>query len=124
MLRILIFVLFILLSGGFAAKAQTQPNSRNNTPTGSDSKFSFSEGSAQKKKKKKWWQKKNSAFQYNKKVEEYHERVDAAVAKNKKMSKEMEKPQYSDASYFGHKRPPRKNPVGKKKYCKECGIVH
>jgi hypothetical protein len=107
----------------FHASAQSQPNSRNNTPTSADSKLNFSEGT-QKKKKRRWWQKKNPAFRYNQKVEEYQERVEDAVARNKKMSKEMEKPQYSDPTYFGHRRPPKKNPVGKKKYCKECGIVH
>lgn len=77
-----------------------------------------------KSKKKKWWQKKNKAFQYNRKVREYEDRVEDAVARNQKMAKEMQKPQYSDKMYFGHKRPPKKNPVGKKKFCKECGIVH
>ena len=40
------------------------------------------------------------------------------------MAKEMEKPQYSDPTYFGHKKPPKKRPVGKKKFCKECGMSH
>ncbi|UXP32453.1 hypothetical protein N6H18_00490 [Reichenbachiella agarivorans] len=44
--------------------------------------------------------------------------------KYKKQAKEMEKPQYSDPSYFGHKKPPKKRPLGKRKMCKECGIVH
>ena len=37
---------------------------------------------------------------------------------------EMEKPQYSDPSYFGHKKKPKKRPPGKKKFCKECGMYH
>ena len=32
--------------------------------------------------------------------------------------------QYSDPEYFGHKRPPRKRPVSKMKFCKVCGIRH
>ncbi len=34
------------------------------------------------------------------------------------------KPQYNNPMYFGHKRPPKKNPVGKRKYCKECLMWH
>lgn len=55
---------------------------------------------------------------------EYDERMEANAKKHKKMAKEMEKPQYSDASYFGHKNKPKKHRVGKKKFCKECGMVH
>ncbi|MCY4418368.1 MAG: hypothetical protein OXB93_00780 [Cytophagales bacterium] len=33
-------------------------------------------------------------------------------------------PRYTDPEYFGHKKKPEKRPVGKKKYCEECGIVH
>jgi len=47
------------------------------------------------------------------------------VAKEKrKMQKEMEKPQYSNPTYFGHKKPPKKRPLHKRKFCDECGIVH
>ena len=47
------------------------------------------------------------------------------VAKDKKKSvKILKKPQYSDKSYFGHKRPPKKRPLAKRKLCKACGIVH
>ncbi|MCS7005081.1 MAG: hypothetical protein NZM38_07120 [Cytophagales bacterium] len=41
-----------------------------------------------------------------------------------KMEYEMEKPQYKDPTYFGHKRKPKKRPPGKQKYCKECGMKH
>lgn len=58
------------------------------------------------------------------KVEEYHKRMKANEKKYKKMAKQMEKPQYSDPTYFGHKRKPKKRPPGKQKFCKECGIKH
>ena len=61
---------------------------------------------------------------YNRLVSEYEERMIANVKKYKVMARKMEKPQYSDPSYFGHKRKPKKRPVGKRKYCKECEIVH
>jgi len=41
-----------------------------------------------------------------------------------KMEYEMEKPQYKDPLYFGHKKKPKKRPPGKQKYCKECGMKH
>ncbi len=41
-----------------------------------------------------------------------------------KMQKEMKKPQYYNPLYFGHKKPPKKRKTGKRKFCKECAIVH
>lgn len=55
---------------------------------------------------------------------EYYERMEANARKYEKMAKDMEKPQYSDPSYFGHKKKPKKHRVGKKKFCKECRIRH
>lgn len=34
------------------------------------------------------------------------------------------KPQYSNPEYYGHRRKPKIRPVGKRRLCKECGIVH
>lgn len=61
---------------------------------------------------------------FNQKVKEYEERMEADAKKYKKMAKLLKKPQYSDPSYFGHKHKPKKHRPGKRKYCKECGIVH
>lgn len=61
---------------------------------------------------------------YDRLVEEYEQRMKANVRKHKKVAKELTKPQYSDFSYFGHKRKPKKRPVGKRKFCQECEIVH
>jgi hypothetical protein len=55
---------------------------------------------------------------------EARERMIANAKKHEKMAKEMEKPQYSDPSYFGHKNPPKKRKPGKKKFCKECRLRH
>ena len=75
-------------------------------------------------KSKKSNKKKNVSFQPGKAKEEYEKRViEVAKAKAKK-NKEMKKPQYSDKTYFGHRKPPIKNPPGEKKYCKECGMWH
>lgn len=35
-----------------------------------------------------------------------------------------EDPAYNDATYFGHKKKPKKRPPGKRKLCKECKMVH
>lgn len=42
----------------------------------------------------------------------------------RRMARIMNKPQYRDHAYFGHKRKPKIRPVGKRKFCSECGIVH
>lgn len=57
-------------------------------------------------------------------VKEYEDRMEANAKRYKKEAKLAEKPQYSDPSYFGHKKKPKKRPVGKRKFCKECQIVH
>jgi hypothetical protein len=61
---------------------------------------------------------------YDRLVVEYQKRMKANVKKRDVMARKMEKPQYSDPTYFGHKRKPKKRPVGKRKFCKECEIVH
>lgn len=55
---------------------------------------------------------------------EYYERVEALGKTRRKNEKMLMTPQYSDPSYFGHKRPPKKRPANKMKFCKECGIRH
>lgn len=68
--------------------------------------------------------KKKTPYSFDEKIEEYEELMEANAKKYRKRAKEMEKPQYSDPTYFGHKKKPKKRPPGKKKFCKECGIVH
>jgi hypothetical protein len=55
---------------------------------------------------------------------EFQARMKAVAKEMAKRDRMMSKPQYSDPSYFGHKRPPKKRPVGKRKFCKECEMVH
>ena len=54
----------------------------------------------------------------------YNSSVDEARERRKKLKKEMKKKRYTDPSYFGHKRKPKIRPRGKRRLCKECGIVH
>ena len=56
--------------------------------------------------------------------QEYYERVAAVAKAREKTARIMEKPQYSDPMYFGHKRKPKKRPPHKMRLCKECGIRH
>ena len=61
---------------------------------------------------------------YDRLIVEYEKRMKSNVKKYTVMARKMEKPQYSDPSYFGHKHKPKIRAVGKRKYCKECEIVH
>ncbi len=56
--------------------------------------------------------------------EVFRKRLKKVFREKAKMERKMEKPQYSDPSYFGHKRKPKKRANGKKKFCKECGLTH
>lgn len=56
--------------------------------------------------------------------EEFYERMADLEKTRRKNERLMEKPQYSDPLYFGHKRPPKKRKPSKMKFCKECGIRH
>ncbi len=58
------------------------------------------------------------------KIQEYEDRQEANAKRYREQAKEMEKPRYSDPSYFGHKNKPKKRAPGKKKFCKQCGISH
>ena len=73
--------------------------------------------------------KKKSAYpSYNitreQKIKEFEDRMKANAKAEKKKRKQMRKPQYSDRSYFGHKRKPKMRKRKNRKFCKECGIVH
>ncbi len=121
MKRINWFVLIALLCFSFVGYAQ------NSRETGSEKKVSseadrYATHSMNRKKSKK----SNHSYLgvYDQKIREFEARMEAAVKNKKIAEREMKKPQYSDPSYFGHKRKPKKRPPDKKKYCKECGLYH
>lgn len=70
------------------------------------------------------WFKKKPKGKYERLVDEYYDRMEQNAKEARKKEKEMQKPQYSDPLYFGHKKKPKKRPPGKMKYCKVCGIKH
>ncbi|MCE2934786.1 MAG: hypothetical protein ACK5V5_13570 [Cyclobacteriaceae bacterium] len=57
-------------------------------------------------------------------VYEYYARVEEAARQKQRMLRKMDRPQFSDPSYFGHRRAPKKHPPHKKRFCRECGIRH
>ena len=86
------------------------------------------EQTAIQKKDMKKKGKKSYRAMFNKKMDqkirEYEERMEQNAKDDKKERRLMKKPQYSDPSYFGHKRKPKKREPGKRKFCKECSIWH
>lgn len=56
--------------------------------------------------------------------EKFYERREDVAKAYRKYDREMDKPQYSDPAYFGHKRMPKKRKPSKMKFCNECGIRH
>ncbi len=81
--------------------------------------------SSTKKKKFSLFKKKQSPYKNDAILRaEFEQRMKDNKKRNKKEARLAQKPQYSDPSYFGHKKPPKKRPPGKKKFCKECHIVH
>ncbi len=122
-LKLQLVIVFVTLSWSVA-----QAQSKKKDTTKEEKRIEYDRGatyeieSSKKVKKKK--AKYSLAGEYDKKVEEFDKRMEENAKKYKKMAKEMEKPQYSDPTYFGHKKKPKKRPPGKKKFCKECGMYH
>ncbi len=114
----LITLLFIIIS--FFAQAQ---DSRT-VATNSSKTKSFAVYLSQSQKRIDAFNNHPINLYYDQLIVEYQDRMKANVKRHKVIARKMRKPQYSDPSYFGHKRKPKKREVGKRKYCKECEIVH
>jgi hypothetical protein len=131
-ISLLVFLLLSLAAITTFGQTTTKKNTGKKKASTQDNAFSPSEeGSAvvaPNKKSKKAKKKKSAHEQYEitmeQKVLEFQDRMEANAKAYKKQQKEMQKPQYSDPSYFGHKRKPKIRKVSKRKFCKECGIVH
>ena len=58
----------------------------------------------------------------------FRKRVSLAYKENAKTERKAEKVKIKEAkkgeSFYGHKRPPKKRPPGKQKFCKICKIKH
>jgi hypothetical protein len=118
------FILFLLLLAAQSAVAQSKKeNSKepetNGQPSSLTPNYSEKARTTEKTKRKRSTRK----VTYDAR-DKFYDRMEQVSKDNRKAEKEMQKPQYSDPSYFGHKRPPKRRPAGKLKYCKECGLRH
>jgi hypothetical protein len=114
-----IFIIYTLFSG-FSLFAQDSRNAGNSPQIKTSFKTEYNKVLARLEK----FNNHPYNLYYDRLIVEYEERMKENVRKYRKIARLMKKPQYSDPSYFGHKRKPKKRPVGKRKYCKECEIVH
>ena len=116
MLRITITIFSLVFSFGLMA----QSSKTNTQPAGQPSSVEpyYPKEQYQPKKVKR-----TGKPTYNAR-DKFYDRMEQVAKANRKAEKELQKPQYSDPSYFGHKRPPKRRPHGKTKYCKECGLKH
>lgn len=108
------------LNHGQSSYSQAGPSSRN----AEDSRSAATSGAEQRRTMKKKGKRAAQGKTHADLVKESEERMEANAKRYRREAKLAQKPQYSDPSYFGHKKKPKKRPVGKRKFCKECGIVH
>ena len=118
-----LLILFFSLVAGFS-HAQSSRKKSNESKKVQELDRGATYSIDQKKSKKKKKSKYSISKQLDQRFKEYEKRMPATDKKYAKMEKEMKKPQYSDPSYFGHKKKPKKRRPGKKKFCKECQMVH
>lgn len=119
--RLIVLLVLITCSISFAQSEKKKSKQKNDTQEiDRGATYSVESSKAKKKKKTKY----SISKDFDNKVEEYEKRMVTNARRNEKIAKKMEKPQYSDPSYFGHKKKPKKRPQGKKKFCKECQMFH
>ncbi|MGF1635618.1 MAG: hypothetical protein ACFCUU_00995 [Cyclobacteriaceae bacterium] len=125
MYKFVLCLFFVFISFTVFGQSKPDKNRRNNTSyePGAYEGRGATYDAAAKQSAKTSKGKKNASFR-DKKVAEFEQLQKKNKKKYIKMQREMEKPQYSDPSYFGHKKTPKKRPPGKKKLCKECGLWH
>ena len=118
-------VIVIIISGFFISHSLVAQDSRAvGSASNSKNSVAFNISSKQAAELLEVYQNHPFTIYYDNLIVEYEKRMRANVHKYKVMARKMKKPQYSDPSYFGHKRKPKKRAVGKRKYCDECEIVH
>ncbi len=69
------------------------------------------------------FKKKNNSPKSNE-VVAFRARLQKVYKQKAKEAKLADKKRYKDPTYFGHKKKPKKRPVGKQKFCKTCRIKH
>jgi len=123
-MRLLLLVLLLgVTSVGYAQSSKKKKKNSSPEQASPTSIDPNSSSSAYAPKKSKSNTKKSFGATHDSERDFYERREEVAKTKRKN-ERMMEKPQYSDPTYFGHKRPPKKRPANKMKFCKECGIRH
>ena len=121
-MRFHLIILFVFISCSISfAQSSNKKSVKKKDKQEIDRGATYETGTTKAKKKKTKY---SISKDFDNKVVEYEKRMADNVKKHKKIAKEMKKPQYSDPTYFGHKKKPKKRPPGKKKFCKECGMYH
>ena len=122
-MRVILSILFSLII--FASFGQSRKQRREEAQQ-QDGPTSLEPSSSEEKRylPKESRRKSNSKGPTYNGEKEFQERVEAFAKTRRKNERMLMTPQYSDPSYFGHKRPPKKRPPHKMKFCKECGIRH
>jgi archaellum component FlaD/FlaE len=126
LMRQLIILLFLLFAVTVSHAQQSPRNNPSEIPSSRDPEVKESKRKPEQNKvsKKRSRGSNDITVYYDVKVKEFHKRMEANAKRHRKMQNEMQKPQYSDPMYFGHKKMPKKRPPGKKKFCRECRMVH
>ncbi|MBT1701978.1 hypothetical protein [Chryseosolibacter indicus] len=118
-MRLVAVLLFLVIStASFSQSKKKRGDGDTNAPNSLNPSFPTEQYAPKKSTKKK---SKGPTYESE---QQFYERMARLEKTRKKNEKLMEKPQYSNPLYFGHKRPPKKHKAGKLKYCKECGIRH
>jgi hypothetical protein len=123
-MRLILFIfLTLIVSVANAQSSKKKKKKMTSTETRSSSLEPYYPKSSQPYSKKSTKKKDASGATYDSE-QEYYARIESLEKTRRKNEKLMEKPQYSDPLYFGHKHPPKKHAPGKMKFCKVCGIKH
>jgi len=124
-MRILFYILLMLItSSSFAQLSRKEKKAaRRNTAVDKPTTLEPSTSNVDHARRHSKKAKKGNGPTYNSQ-KEFQDRMDARGKTYRKNEKNLSTPQYSDPKYFGHKRPPKKRPADKMKFCKVCGIRH
>lgn len=123
-LRITLLAFITFLAAETRAQFWKKKNSKPHTETAVEQPTSLNPSSSARKEYAPKESRKSSKGPTYGGEREFYERMEDVEKARRKNERMMEKPQYSDPLYFGHKRPPKKRKASKMKFCKECGIRH
>jgi len=119
-----IFIIVLLSFVGGACLAQSKRKQKKENEEAGQLPNSMDPSSSQKKESYAPKKERSPKTNFDNPEEDFYNRMKDLQKTKRKNEKMMEKPQYSDPMYFGHKRPPKKHRPDKMKFCKVCGIRH